>query len=130
MGMLHRATYGQKELQSLARRETLLVAVLSNRDTSHQLHDEERTAALRGPGVEHPRYVGVVHECQRLPFCFEAGDNLASLYSGFNDLQRDTPLHGMCLFGHEDHAHASLADHLQEFVGPNSASGFIKETVG
>ncbi len=69
-----------------------------------------------GTGVEHPGDGGVVHESQRLAFGFEAGNHLTGIHAGFDQLERDTPVHRLLLFGQPDFAHAAFADFLQETI--------------
>jgi hypothetical protein len=58
----------------------------------------------------------VVHEGQGLALGLEAGDDLAAVHAGLDDLDGDLALHGLGLLGHEDGAHAALGDLLQELV--------------
>src|SRR5207302_8690337 len=60
--------------------------------------------------------VDMIHPCQRLPLGLETGDDLAAVHAGLDDLERDLALHRLSLFGHEDGAHAALADLLQQLV--------------
>jgi len=62
---------------------------------------------------------------QGLPPGLEAGDDLAAVHAGLDDLQRDLALHGVGLLGHEDGAHAAFADLLQQLVwADDGARGF------
>ena len=71
-----------------------------------------------GTGVEDLGDVGVVHQGQGLALGLEAGEHLAAVHAGLDELQRDQPLHRSGLLGHEDRAHAPLADLFQELVPP------------
>jgi hypothetical protein len=54
----------------------------------------------------------VVHHRQRLPLGLEAGDDLAAVHAGLDDLEGDLALDRVRLLGHEHDAHAALADLL------------------
>ena len=58
----------------------------------------------------------MVHQRQRLPLGFEAGDDLLGVHAQLDDLERDPAAHRFCLLGHTDHAAAAFADSLQETV--------------
>jgi hypothetical protein len=87
--VLHGLAHLDEELQSLARREVALVAVLRDRDAAHELHHEVRPAGLGRAAVEHLGDVGVVHQRQRLAFGFEPRDDLARVHAELDDLERD-----------------------------------------
>ena len=50
---------------------------------------------------------------QGLPLGLEAGDDLPAVHARLDDLEGDLALDGLRLLGHEDGAHAALADLLQ-----------------
>jgi hypothetical protein len=58
-----------------------------------------------------------------LPLRREAGDHLPAVQARLDDLQRHLALDGLGLLGHEDGAHAALADLLQQLVRPNHRAG-------
>ena len=86
--VLHRLADRHEQLQPLARRQLIVVAVLGDRHALDQLHDEVRPAGLGGAGVEDPGDVGVVHQGQGLPLGLEPGDDLARVHARLDDLQR------------------------------------------
>ncbi len=116
MGVLDRLADRHEQPQALARRQAVVVAVLGDRHTVDQLHDEIRPAGFRGPGIEDAGDVDMVHHGQGLPLGLEAGDDLAAVHARLDDLEGDLALDGMRLLGHEDGAHAALADLLQQLV--------------
>ena len=65
----------------------------------------------------------VVHERECLGLGLEAGDDLAGVHSGLDDLERDPAADGRLLLGHVDNAHSPFADFLQQFVGTMRAPG-------
>ena len=95
----------------------VLVAVAGDRDALDQLHDEVGPARVGRAGVEDLGDVGVVHQGQGLPLGLEAGEDLAAVHAGLDDLQGDHALHRLGLLGHVDGAHAAFADLLQQLVG-------------
>jgi hypothetical protein len=40
----------------------------------------------------------MVHQCQSLSFCLEAGDHLLGVHAQLYDLERDAALHRLSLF--------------------------------
>ena len=122
-GVLHRPADREEQLQPLAGRQLVLVAELGDRDALDQLHDEVRAARVGGARVEDAGDVRVVHQGQRLPLGVEAGEDLAAVHAGLDDLQGDEPPHRVGLLGHVDRAHAPLADRLQELVGADDGTG-------
>ena len=89
VGVLHRLADRHEQLQPLARRQAVVVAVLRDRHALDQLHDEEGPAVLRRPGVEDPGDVGMVHQGQGLPLGLEAGDDLAAVHARLDQLEGD-----------------------------------------
>jgi hypothetical protein len=114
-----------EQLQPLPRRQVVIVAVLGDRDTVDQLHDEVRSAGFRGPAIEDACDVDVVHHGQGLPLRLEAGDNLAAIHSRLDEFQGHLALDRLGLFGHEDGAHAPFADLLQQLVRADHGAGLF-----
>ena len=52
----------------------------------------------------------VVHQGQGLALGLEAGDHLAGIHPGLDDLERDPAPDRLLLLGHVDGAHAPFAD--------------------
>ena len=106
---LDRACAGRPELRS--RVEALLEA---HREVGTAHRQELPEGADPGPvaTVEDPGDVDMVHHRQGLPLGLEAGDHLAAVHARLDDLERGLALHGLGLLGHEDRAHAALADLL------------------
>ena len=96
-----------------------VVAILGDRHAAHQLHDEVGAAGLGRAGVEHARDILVVHERQRLPLGLESRDDLVRVHPSLDDLERDPAADRLDLLGHEDRAHAPLADLLEQLVRPD-----------
>ena len=116
-----------KQFEPLASGEIALVAVFGDRDALHQFHDEVWSAGVRRPGVEDLGDVRVVHHGQGLPFGLEAGDHLARVHPGLDDLQRHATADGPLLLGHEHHAKAALADLLQQLVRPDDGPWQLRD---
>ena len=123
VGVLHGLADREEQVQPLAGRELLLIAVVDDRDALDQLHDEVRPAALRRAGVEDAGDVGVVHQREGLPLGLEAGDDVARVHPRLDDLERDLAAHGLLLLGDEHQAHAPLADLLHQLVGADHRAG-------
>ena len=115
--VLDRLADRDEQLQPLARRELVVVAVLGDRHAVDQLHDEVGPAAVGRAGVEHLGDVRVVHHRQGLPLGLEAGDDLRAVHARLDDLEGDLAADRLLLLGHVDDAHAAFADLLQQLVG-------------
>ena len=66
--------------------------------------------------------VGVIHEGQGLAFGFEAGDDLAGVHAGLDELEGDFAADGLVLLGDVDEAHAAFADLFHELVGADDGA--------
>jgi hypothetical protein len=69
--------------------------------------------------------VRVVHHGQSLALGFEAGDHLIGVHAEPDDLQGDSALDRMLLFGLENGSEASLPDALEDLVGADLLSRAI-----
>ncbi len=107
---------GDEQLQPLARRELVLIAVVGDGDAADQLHHEVRPAALGRAGVEHAGDVGMVHQGQRLPLGLEPGDHVAGVHPRLDDLERHLAADGLLLLGDKDEAKSAFADLLHQLV--------------
>src|SRR5215475_8108849 len=65
----------------------------------------------------------MIHQGERLPLRFEAGDHLPRVHAGLEDLQRDFAADRLLLLGHEDDAEAAFADLFQELVWTDDDAG-------
>ena len=125
MRVLHRLADLDEQLEALADRQLVLVAVLGDRLALHQLHHEVRPPAPRRAGVEHARDVRMIHQRQRLALGLEAGDDLPRVHAELDDLERDAPPHRPRLLGHEHGAEAAFADLLEQAVGTDLRPGHV-----
>ena len=71
----------------------------------------------------------MVHQGQRLPLGFEAGDDLARIHAGLDDLERHQPLDRLGLLGHVDRAHAAFADLLRGACRADDRTGAFPDRV-
>ena len=95
-------------------------------DAAHQFHDEVGPARLRRARIEHLGDVRMVHQRQRLPLGFEAGDDLPGVHAQLDDLERDAAPHRLLLLGHVDHAAAAFADLLQQLVAADLVARLLR----
>ena len=103
-----------EEPQSVGCGQSILIAVVDDRDTAHEFHHEIGPARVGRAGIENPRDVGVVHHGQRLTFGFEPGHHLSAVHAQLDDFERHAPLDGCDLVSHPDFPESSLADLLQQ----------------
>ena len=99
-------------------------------DALDQLHDEIRPAGVGRAGVEYLGDIGVVHQRERLPLGLEPGDHVAGVHPGLDDLESDLAADRRLLLGHEDDAHASFADALEQLVRPDAIAGPFDDRAG
>ena len=116
MGVLHGMADLDEQLQTFDGGQLVLVTVLSEFDSPHQLHHKKGPARLSRPGIEHFGDVGMVHQRQGLALRFEPGDDLASVHAELDDLERDSSFYWLFLLRHVHHAPTALADFLEDFV--------------
>ena len=67
----------------------------------------------------------MIHQGQRLPLGFEAGDDLLGVHAQLDDLERDPAANRFLLLGHINHAAAAFADLLEQFVAADAVAGFL-----
>ena len=72
----------------------------------------------------------MVHQGQGLALGLEAGEDLARVHAGFDELQGDGATNGGGLFCFPDLAHASRANELAEQEGTEGAAGCSKGVSG
>ena len=123
MRVLHAVAEGNEQLQSLARRELVLIAVLGDRRPFDQLHREIGSSRVGRTGVEHLGDVRMIHQGQGLPLGFEPRHHLARVHAGLDDLQGHFAADGLPLRRHVHDAHAPFANLLQQLVGADPGAG-------
>ena len=106
--------------QTIPRRKAPFIAEVRDAHTPDQFHDEERPSGLRGPAVENTGDVRMIHQRQRLPFRLEPRHHAAGVHARLQDLERDTPSHGIPLLGQIHHTASTLPDLLQQGVAPDA----------
>jgi hypothetical protein len=119
-----------EQLQPLARRELVLVAVLGDRHAADEFHHEVRMAARGGAGVEHAGDVRMVHEGERLPLGLEAGDHVAGVHARLDDLEGHFAADRLLLLGDEDQAEAAFADLLHQPVRADRGADMFLNGLG
>src|ERR1700722_7455485 len=87
MRKLHRGTDLQKELQTIAGVQLVMVAVLVDGFTLNQLHDKVWCALFGRTSVEQVGYVGVLEAGQYLPFILESSKYEAGIVASAHNLQ-------------------------------------------
>src|SRR3974390_1356759 len=122
MGVLDRLANLDEQLESVCSGELVLVAVIGDFYSTHQLHDEEWAAGVGRPSIQHPGNVGMVHHRQSLTLGFKAGDHLACVHSQLNHLQRDAAVNGLLLLRNEDSTAPALPDFLQNLIPAKSVT--------
>ena len=135
VGMLHGGAHLEEELDPLHRTQTLVIAILGDRQTAYQLHHEIGPARGRVGGtgqtaVEHLGDRGVIHQRQGLPLGLEAGYHLAGLHSALDQLQGHLATHGLLLLGAIHHPEAALTEDLEQAVSAEGGSRGFEGRIG
>ena len=85
------------EFQPFPSRKPVLIAEIGDRDSLDQLHHKIGPPGIGGTPIQDPGDIGMVHECQRLPFGLEASDHLPAVHARLDDLQRHQALDRLLL---------------------------------
>lgn len=108
-----------EQLEPLADRQTLTVAVARDRLALYVLHRKVRPPFGRGPPVEDFGNGGVVHDCERLALCFEARHHLRRVHPCLHDLNRDLAANRTQLFGEHTSPIPPSPSRCRKRYGPN-----------
>jgi len=122
MRVLHGLAYRDEQVQPVARRQLVLIAVVRDGNATDEFHDEVRPAGVGRPGIQHPRNVRMIHERERLPLGRERAIT-RGCHARLDDFERDLALHWFLLLGDEHEAEAAFADLLLELVWPDHRTG-------
>ena len=114
-----------EQVETFAGAEIVLIAVIGDFDPAHQFHHEVGPARLRSSSIEDLGDVRMVHQRQRLPLCFKAGNDASGVHAQLDDLQGDAAANRFLLLRHIHDAAATLADFLEQFVTPDLVAGFF-----
>src|ERR1051326_2028505 len=125
MRMLDRTAYLHEQLQSLARREIVLLAIIRDLDPPDQLHHEVGSARGCGPSIDNPGNVRMIHPRYGLAFGFEASDHLFGIHPEFDDLERHTPFDRRLLLCQVNHAKTTVTDFFQQCESPYLIPRFL-----
>src|SRR5262245_7939773 len=68
----------------------------------------------------------MVHQGESLALGLKAGDHLARVHAGFDELERDQALDGLRLLGHVHRAHAAFADWFDELEGADDRTKSLR----
>ncbi len=130
MGVLDRLADLDEQLQPLAGGVSARVAVFGDRRPFDQFHDEVRPPGFGAAAVQHRGDALVVHQGQGLPLGLEAGDDLPGVHARLDDLQGDFAFDRLLLHGHVDHAHAAVADLVDQLVAADLHAGLFGDGGG
>jgi hypothetical protein len=111
-----------EQRQPPAQRDAILIAVLGDGHTLDQLHHEVRPAGRGGAGVQDPGDVRMVHQGQRLALGLEAGDDLPGVHAQLDDFDGHLAADRLLLLRQVDGTEPTLADALEQLVGPQDAA--------
>jgi hypothetical protein len=114
--VLHTGADLREQREPLGQRQVALVAVARDRNATHVLHREIRTAIAGRPGIQDAGDVRVREHGQRLALELEARNDFARAQAELEHLERDLPPHRLPLLGQEHLAHRALAEALQDPV--------------
>jgi hypothetical protein len=119
MRVLNRVTDLNKQVESFACGQPVLIAKLRNPNPANQFHHEVGPATLRRTGIKDFRDVRVIHHRQGLSLCLKAGDDALRVHPQLDHFERYPPLYGVLLLGHVDYAATPFANLLEQLVAAN-----------
>lgn len=120
VSVLHRVADGQKEAYPRFDVQSLLGAVLRDRQASiNVLHDEVRPSVLGQTAVEHAADAPVVERRQNLPLGIETTEDLLAVHTPFDHLESHHLVERLLAIGKVDRPHAAGTDLLQDPVQPD-----------
>src|SRR5262249_31491701 len=109
--------------------KAVIITILGDGNPADELHDEVRTSLFRGPGVEDPGDMGMVHERQRLTLGLETGNHGTAIHAGLDNLQSNPAPDRLLLLGDKNKSHAPFANLFHELIGADDpADVFGNET--
>src|SRR5262245_14021567 len=115
MGILNRAADTSEQLEALAYGESMLVAPPMNGLAVDELHDKIRKAVFGLAAVYEPRDVGMIERREDLALAAEAIEDLFTVHSRANQLDRDAPMKSPGdRVRQVDGTHATGADFLEQ----------------
>jgi hypothetical protein len=126
VGVLNRLAHLDEQPEPVADTQAAPIAVVGDRDTADQLHDEVWMTLVGHSGVKHFGDVRVVHEGEGLPLGLEPGDHLVRVHSRLDQLEGYLPADWVVLLGDEYHPHPAFADQFHEPVRPDDCSGTLR----
>jgi hypothetical protein len=114
MRVLHAVAGLDEELHPLPYLQSLLIAIIRDRQSRHVLHDEVRLSLRRGTGIEDLGNGRMIHDGERLAFGLEALHHRLVVHAGLDQLQRHRPQHRRDLLRQPHLTHAALAQLADE----------------
>ncbi len=125
MGMLDRLAHGDEELESLPRREVVLVAVPCDRHALDEVHDKVRPARAGGTGIKYACDVRVVHQVAQglAARPRKSGDDLLRVHPRLDEFDGHQAFDRLGLLRHPYGAHAAFADLLNQLVRADDRAG-------
>src|SRR4051794_2824609 len=109
VSVLHRLAYMDEQIEPGADGQVALIAKIGDGNAANQFHDKVRTAGNSFTAVKDVGDVRMIHEGQRLPLYFKAGNYLARVHTRLEDLERDLAPDRLRLLRHEDDAETAFA---------------------
>ncbi len=117
--MLNAFAHLDKQPEAVPKIEFPPVAVLGDGQAVNVLHDQERPAVGRSPGIENLRDGRMIHYRQRLAFGPEPAFRFRRVGTCPDQFQRNIPAHRVALLGEPDLSHSARTEFTNETVGAN-----------
>jgi hypothetical protein len=73
---------------------------------------------LAGVGINYPRDIRMIHQCQGLAFGIKSGNDFPRVHPPLNHFQRYQPMDGLLLFSQIHRAHSTPSQQAERFVRP------------
>ncbi|HEY7117587.1 MAG TPA: hypothetical protein VH475_13445 [Tepidisphaeraceae bacterium] len=116
VGVLDGLADGDEQLETLAGREPVVVAILCERDARDVLHREVRPPRIGDARIHGLGNVGMVQQRERLTLGVEARHDLARVHADLDQLDRDDPAYGLALLALVNHAHPAFAHPFEDAI--------------
>lgn len=120
VSVLDRGADSEEQMNPPTNREITPLAIDVDGFALDVVHNQERSAVVRRPGIHEASDVGMLETCQQHPLAFESAENVLCCEAGPDDLDRHREQHTAELApGSVDGAHAAAADLLEVIVRPD-----------
>src|SRR5262249_17247087 len=118
VGVLYRMADRDNQLQSIGQGQLFFITIGRDRLPVDQFHDKvvrgDEAGVFDDARIQDPGDIGVVHQCEGLPFLLEPGEQVFRRAARPHDFERHAALDWLGLVGNPNFAHAAFAQLLTQ----------------